>query len=170
MEKIADKPSGDRARGSKLRNFFLRYYIGHKGKYGHEFLEFEFQHDGMMRYANNSNYKSDCLIRKEVFVNDIVLEELIRIIEDSEIFKEDDSDWPKPDKNGKQELEIRIGDEKVYFKTSKFGSFLDIEKSKDPDGQRTNSNIGSTLYYYLLQDIKCFVFSLLNMRFRIKPF
>ena len=39
--------------------------VGHKGKYGHEFLEFEFRPNGRMRYANNSNYKSETLIRKE---------------------------------------------------------------------------------------------------------
>ena len=39
--------------------------VGHKGMYGHEFLEFEFRPDGRLRYANNSNYKSDILIRKE---------------------------------------------------------------------------------------------------------
>ena len=39
--------------------------VGHKGMYGHEFLEFEFRPDGRLRYANNSNYKSDTLIRKE---------------------------------------------------------------------------------------------------------
>lgn len=26
--------------------FYLRYYVGHTGKYGHEFLEFEFRPDG----------------------------------------------------------------------------------------------------------------------------
>ena len=25
---------------------YLRYYVGHKGKFGHEFLEFEFRPDG----------------------------------------------------------------------------------------------------------------------------
>lgn len=37
---------------------------GHSGKHGHEFLEFEFSH-GRLRYANNSNYRNDSLIRKE---------------------------------------------------------------------------------------------------------
>jgi len=72
--------------------FYLRYYVGHKGKFGHEFLEFEFRPDGKeiinilvlficqvfanggrlffllgkLRYANNSNYKNDTMIRKEV--------------------------------------------------------------------------------------------------------
>ncbi len=44
-------------------DFYLRYYVGHKGKFGHEFLEFEFRPDGKLRYANNSNYKNDTMIR-----------------------------------------------------------------------------------------------------------
>ena len=46
-------------------DFYVRYYVGHKGKFGHEFLEFEFRPDGRLRYANNSNYKNDTMIRKE---------------------------------------------------------------------------------------------------------
>ena len=30
-------------------DFYLRYYVGHKGKFGHEFLEFEFRPDGKLR-------------------------------------------------------------------------------------------------------------------------
>ena len=49
--------------------FYVRYYVGHKGKFGHEFLEFEFRPDGRLRYANNSQYKNDSknggMIRKE---------------------------------------------------------------------------------------------------------
>ena len=39
--------------------------VGHKGKFGHEYLEFEFRPDGRLRYANNSNYRKDNIIRKE---------------------------------------------------------------------------------------------------------
>ncbi len=46
-------------------NFYCRYYVGHKGKFGHEFMEFEITSDGKLRYANNSNYKNDFMIRKE---------------------------------------------------------------------------------------------------------
>lgn len=28
----------------------MRYYVGHKGKFGHEFLEFEFRPDGKVRF------------------------------------------------------------------------------------------------------------------------
>lgn len=38
-----------------------------------------------LRYANNSNYKNDTMIRKECFVSKAVLDELKRIIEDSEV-------------------------------------------------------------------------------------
>lgn len=65
--------------------FYLRYYVGHKGKFGHEFLEFEFRPDGKLRYANNSNYKNDTMIRKEVFLTPAVLRECRRIISESEV-------------------------------------------------------------------------------------
>ena len=89
--------------------FYLRYYVGHKGRFGHEFLEFEFYPNGKMRYANNSHYKNETMIRKEgvleiervdkmslniffllfiaAFVQPSVLKELKRIIEESEITK-----------------------------------------------------------------------------------
>merc|ERR1712176_778255 len=94
-------------------DFYIRYYVGHKGKFGHEFLEFEFRPDGKMRYANNSNYKNDTMIRKEAYVNRCVLSELKRIIEDSEILKEDDNLWPRPDRVGRQELEVSL--ERIIF-------------------------------------------------------
>lgn len=87
---------------SKPEEFYLRYYVGHKGKFGHEFLEFEFRPDGKLRYANNSNYKNDTMIRKEAFVHQSVMDELKRIILDSEIMAEDDSPWPAPDRVGRQ--------------------------------------------------------------------
>lgn len=49
----------------QLKSNKLTGSVGHKGKYGHEFMEFEFLADGTLRYANNSNYKNDVIIRKE---------------------------------------------------------------------------------------------------------
>ncbi|KAK6101933.1 Uncharacterized protein BM_BM5312 [Brugia malayi] len=147
--------------GDNLNDFYLRYYVGHKGKFGHEFLEFEFRPDGKMRYANNSQYKNDTLIRKEAYVGKIVIEELKRIIDDSEIMQEDDATWPEPDRIGRQELEILHNDEHISFTTSKIGSAADVNKSRDPEGLRS--------FYYLVQDLKCLVFSLIGMHFKIKP-
>ncbi|RKP19548.1 mago nashi-like protein 2 [Rozella allomycis CSF55] len=146
---------------STYSDFYLRYYVGHKGKFGHEFLEFEFRPDGKLRYANMSNYKKDTMIRKECFVAPSVISELRRIIEECEITKEDDSQWPQPDRVGKQELEIIMGDEHICFTTSKIGSLLDVQNSKDPEGLK--------VFYYLVQDLKAFVISLISMHFKIKP-
>ncbi|XP_074596394.1 mago, exon junction complex subunit [Brevipalpus obovatus] len=143
------------------QDFYFRYYVGHKGKFGHEFIEFEFRPDGKLRYANNSNYKNDTMIRKEMYVSKAVIGELTRIIEDSEVMQEDDALWPQPDRVGRQELEIVMNDEHISFTTSKIGSLVDVNNSKDPEGLRT--------FYYLVQDIKCFVFSLISLHFKIKP-
>jgi len=101
--------------------------VGHKGKFGHEFMEFEFRSDGLLRYANNSNYKNDTMIRKEVHVGKAVLAEARRIIEDSEVMHEDDATWPEPDRGGTQELEIKTGSTHVSFTCSKIGSLLDVQ-------------------------------------------
>lgn len=231
-------------------NFYLRYYSGHRGKFGHEcvaaaaylycrrrriarrsrlrartrrrplpcptcppffiiarvspafrrFLEFEFRPDGRLRYANNSNYKNDTLIRKvrgevqprrrrhrsahmlgccvtpppspflsppgypapqEVRVSRAVLDEARRIVLESEVMAEDDSQWPEPDAVGRQELEIVCGGEHISFTAAKIGSLAEIADSKDPDGLRA--------LYFLVQDLRCLVFSLVGTHFRVKP-
>merc|ERR1712232_466689 len=98
--KYTDHPS---KMTEKQDRFYIRYYVGHKGKFGHEFLEFEFRPDGKLRYANNSNYKNDTMIRKEAFVHKSVIEEVKRIIDESEVMREDDALWPQPDRVGRQE-------------------------------------------------------------------
>ncbi|KAL0452607.1 UNVERIFIED_CONTAM: protein mago nashi1 [Sesamum latifolium] len=118
------------ADGGDDAEFYLRYYVGHKGKFGHEFLEFEFRPDGKLRYANNSNYKNDTMIRKEIFLTPAIM-------------KEDDNNWPEPDRVGRQELEIVMGNEHISFTTSKIGSLMDVQTSKDPEGLR--------IFYYLVQ-------------------
>eukprot|EP00967_Tisochrysis_lutea_P151569 scaffold295121_cov31-Tisochrysis_lutea.AAC.1 len=168
--------------------FYLRYYVGHKGKFGHEFLEFEFRPDGRMRYANNSNYKNDTMIRKEetdpvvcpslcvcrdheAYVSQAVLAELKRIVDEAEVVREDDNQWPEPDRNGRQVCSAFLrdghglcrlrktakGNLPVYHASCcerplmtisrKIGSLLDVQESKDPEGLR--------VFYYLIQDLKC---------------
>ncbi|KAJ3067144.1 Protein mago nashi 2 [Podochytrium sp. JEL0797] len=142
-------------------DFYVRYYVGHMGKFGHEFLEFEIRPDGKLRYANNSNYKNDSMIKKEATISPSLMREFKRIIAESEVMKEDDSEWPMPDRVGRQELEIVLGNEHISFATSKIGSLIDVNDSKDPEGLKT--------LYYLIQDLKCAVFSLISLHFKIKP-
>ncbi|KAI8990785.1 mago nashi [Mycotypha africana] len=140
--------------------FYVRYYSGHKGRHGHEFLEFEIREDGLCRYANNSNYRNDTLIRKEMYISPAVVDELKRIIEDSGIMKEDDSKWPEKNVIGSQEIEVRLGDEHISFETSKLSSLVEVNESEDPAGLRA--------FYYLVQDLKAFVFSLISLHFKVR--
>ena len=62
---------------------------------------------------------------------------------------------------GRQELEIRLGNEHISFETAKIGSLVDVQDSEDPEGLR--------VMYYLVQDLKCLIFSLISLHFKIKP-
>ena len=141
--------------------FYIRYFVGHRGRYGQEFLEFEINSEGRLRYGNHSNYRSDGLIRREVYLNKLVIKDICRIIEEAEIMKQDDSKWPKPSNAGRQELEIKYEGEGVNFQTNKICSFSDVQESLDPAGMR--------VLYYFIQDLKTLVFSLINLHFRVKP-
>nr|OQO27626.1 Protein mago nashi [Rachicladosporium sp. CCFEE 5018] len=145
--------------------FYLRYYSGHSGRFGHEFLEFDFRAVGdgrsaVARYANNSNYRNDSLIRKEMCVSSLMIDEIKRIIKESEVMKEDDTKWPQKNKDGRQELEIRLGSEHISFETAKIGSLVDVNESEDPEGLR--------VFYYLVQDLKALVFSLISLHFKVR--
>jgi hypothetical protein len=50
-----------------------------------------------------------------VCVSSLLISEIKRIIKDSEIIKEDDSRWPQKNKDGRQELEIRLGSDHIQF-------------------------------------------------------
>jgi len=145
----------------KEEDFYVRYYVGHRGQFGHEFLEFEFRGNGKLRYANNSRYKNEVMIRKEVFVSKSVREELKKIIKDSDIMKADDAKWPEPDKEGTQELEVVLDNEHISFTTGKISSLTVVSASQDPTGLAD--------FYYLVQDLKVFVFALVSLHFKIKP-
>ncbi|MCJ1448332.1 MAG: Protein mago nashi [Stictis urceolatum] len=111
------------------------------------------------RYANHSNYRNDSLIRKEMCVSSLMVTEIKRIIKESEILKEDDSKWPEKNRDGRQELEIRLGNEHINFETAKIGSLVDVTESADPEGLR--------VFYYLVQDLKALVFSLISLHFKV---
>jgi protein mago nashi len=96
-----------------------------------------------------------------VCVSSVIVDEIKRIIKTSEITKEDDSKWPQKNKDGRQELEIRIGNDHIAFETAKIGSLVDVTESADPEGLR--------VFYYLVQDLKALVFSLIALHFKIKP-
>ncbi|EHK99221.1 putative protein mago nashi like protein [Glarea lozoyensis 74030] len=69
-----------------------------------------------------------------VCVSALLVDEIKRIIKTSEIMKEDDKNWPQRNKDGRQELEIKLGGEHISFETAKIGSLVDVTESQDPEG------------------------------------
>lgn len=61
----------------------------------------------------------------------------------TQILREDDTNWPPPDRVGRQELEVVLGKDHISFCTTKLGSLIQVQQSKDPEGLRT--------FYYLVQ-------------------
>lgn len=47
-----------------------------------------------------------------------MVDEIKRIVKESEIMKEDDSKWPTKNKDGRQELEIRVGNDHISFEVT----------------------------------------------------
>ena len=124
------------------------------------FHQFELCPNGRLRYANSARYKYAGTIRKEAFVSPGVLDQARRIIEESGIIEVDPKSWPQAT-DRKQELEVKIGETHMTFACAEIGSLLDVQKSDDPEGLKN--------FYYLVQDLKTLVFSLIALHFRIKP-
>ncbi|XP_029767439.1 protein mago nashi homolog 1-like [Terrapene carolina triunguis] len=107
-------------------DFYLRYYVGHKGKFGHEFLEFEFRPDGgsklhLVCLGTSRDGVLLTILALWLFFMDLVLETTLKNLKTNVCF-----------------LSFR-----------------------DPEGLR--------VFYYLVQDLKCLVFSLIGLHFKIKP-
>lgn len=49
----------------------------------------------------------------------------------------------------------------IITKTAKIGSLVDVQESDDPEGLR--------VFYYLVQDLKALVFSLIALHFKVIP-
>mmetsp|Transcript_20025 Transcript_20025/g.23055 ORF Transcript_20025/g.23055 Transcript_20025/m.23055 type:complete len:134 (-) Transcript_20025:86-487(-) len=130
------------------------------GRHGNEFLEFDLTSDGVLKYSNNSNYRKDSMIKKQVKVGPAVVEEVKRLALVSNVLSCDDSCWPEPNRDGRQELEIRIGQTELSLVTSKFAQLEDVENSNDPRGL--------TAFHYFVRDVKMLVLSLIGLHFKIK--
>lgn len=141
---------------------YVRFYAGHTGRYGNEFLEFELKDDGTLKYANNSRYRNENIIKKQARISPAVLEQVKRLIIESRVYESDDEMWPQPDRNGRQELEIHIGNTHISLVTNKITCMTDVETAGDTDGLAR--------FYYAVRDLKALVLALVTMHFKIQAF
>ena len=152
--------------------------------YGHEYLEFEIRPDGLLRYANHSNYKKDTVIRKQATLSPKVLQVFRNIVGESQALSGalDDRDWPIPDRNGAQELEIVMNGVHLNVSTAKINSLVDIQNANKKGktlsflsffrfcfSDHSFTFLGLLEFYYLVQDMKSLVFALMALHFKIKP-
>eukprot|EP00979_Chaetoceros_neogracilis_P006252 scaffold1262_cov206-Chaetoceros_neogracile.AAC.6 len=114
--------------------FYLRFYAGN----ANDQMEFILTPSGRLQYANNSVYRHDTMIHKEVCVSPAVVDEFKRIVQTSGIKSVDDSKWPICESSKqirRQELEIKIGNEHLAFTCEEIGSLNEVLKSRDPEDQ-----------------------------------
>lgn len=76
------------------------------------------------------------------------------------IHREDDEKWPEPDRVGRQELEVVLGNHHIAFTTSKIGTMVEVSKTKDP--------VGLQNFYYLVQDLRSFVLAVVALHFKVR--
>lgn len=112
------------ATAGRAEEFHVRYYVGNKGRFGHEFLELEVSlpgkpgSPGRLRYANSPGAKRGPILRKEVLINPLVVKEIQKIVFESKILQCNDDKWPEPNELGKQEIEIVTPSDHVCFAVS----------------------------------------------------
>ncbi|KAL0207981.1 hypothetical protein P9112_010568 [Eukaryota sp. TZLM1-RC] len=148
--------------GSTDDTFYARVYLGHYARaVGHEFLEFEIFDNGTILYSNNSKYKNEALIKRELQASPAVISLLRQMVDNSRIVDLDDSLWPFANKIGKTELEIVSGNYHICFETAKQFSLAEIEGSRDPKG------LGC--FVDLVQELKSLVLNLVHIHFVRNP-
>lgn len=161
QDEIEEQQETEEQRDQLNDSFYFRYYNGHNGKFGTEFIEFELVgKDQLLRYANETHYRRDSTIRKEVKLNKPVIAWLRQTIQATNVMELDDSQWPEADDVGRQELEIKLGSVHIFFVTTKLSSKADVAQYKTcaQDLQ---------IFYDLTLDVKSWLLDIINLHFRI---
>ena len=142
-------------------NFFLRYFTGHRGKYGHEFIEYSFGGDGVLKYINGSNYKKDGQLTCSFTCSPSIVKNVLSILRESDLLEISDAQWPYPNRGGRQELEFVVDGKHYSFVTSKINSSEEIKVSDDP--------MGLQKLYKFVQEIRTLFGTLIQIHTQDSP-
>ncbi|EKE42506.1 mago nashi protein [Entamoeba nuttalli P19] len=135
-----------------FNHFYLRYYNGNHNQYGKEYIKFEIFDNGELKYCNQSRYRNETEIIKKLHLTRVVMKEIQDIISQSHILIQTDAHWPNNINGSRQELEIEMNDNHIFFVTSKFGTLNEIRQSKDPQGL--------LIFYNFINDLICLLTTL----------
>lgn len=125
-----------------------------------DYLKFEVE-GNELTYTNSS---SEDVIRHRMYLSDFVVEELKRMVDESEIMDERDKNWPMPDDTEtKLEIEFGSGRKTKYVKltTHKLVSIAKIMETKDPEGLKN--------FFHLTSDLRVFFMNLITIMYKVKP-
>lgn len=143
-----------------MADLLLRYYAGHEGSFGLEYLEFAVYSGGQIVYKNDSRYKQETVIERSCVVRPIVIEYIVDLIRRSKILHQPREGWPQPGKNGCHELEIRLEGARTRFVTCELGSRSDV----------LSRNVGGLLEFYVFSsEIKSLVLNVVGAHFYSRP-
>ena len=135
---------------------------GHSHKYGSEYIKFTITENGKLSYFNCSSKREDRNIRREVYLSNMLMKEIQRMIMEEGILDLVDNKWPKVDKIDRQELEIVFDKKSVLLETKKISSFFEVKQTNDSD------NLGK--FYFFIQDLKNLIDNLLDFHCKDNPY
>ena len=143
-------------------DFYVRYFakmvVG--GGRDQEFQEFEFCSNGRFRFARNflqGGFFEGKQLRKECFLSQASLRVLKGLVLKSGILQMDDSQWPAPTRESRQEIEIKCQGIHVVFATKLHWSLPHIDAGRKCAHVREMSEFDE-----LAEEIKGFGKSILN--------
>jgi len=132
-------------------------------RFGRDFVEFEINNAGSVRYVNKSTYHGADMIRKGFKVSSLVVAKIKDMVRESGILSVNDEKWPKPGPNdGAQEIEIVLDGKYLWLETCALVSRNDTMKSSDPEGL--------SKLHLLSEDIQEILLAFTNFRFKSSPF
>ena len=154
----------------KNDDFYLRFYAEKKGKYGQDFLEVEFHHDGRMSYAYASRKKEQSVVRREAFVTKANLDQLKRLVADSGLTRCPARSFVSRVPNSHQELEISLDGNAVLLSPeapkSSSSSLSSLAAAAAREGTTRNEDKRAKMiahnFYAVVNDVKCLFFSLVG--------
>ena len=114
-------------------DFYVRYFAKMLVGRDREFQEFEFCGNGRFRFARDflqSGYYEGKQLRKECFLSEATLGVLKSLVLQSGILQQDDSKWPAPSTESRQEIEIKCQGIHVVFATKLHWSLPHVDAGR----------------------------------------
>lgn len=125
------------------------------------YVKFELNSDGELYYSNQGDGGAD-VIKRRVFLSDVVLEEVRLLVQESNLFDCSDRNWPEGrSREGQMELGILLDGKRVRFFTSANLSATVIATSKDAAGLMR--------YNHLCSNLRVLFTDLLALHFKSRP-